>query len=85
MSQCIDLIKVVDGNNQSWCFSERLFDLILHADRDNKNKLRGVFPNEVTMVETYQSTGEIIDPREPNIIYRQNNFRWVKEKRDDNS
>ena len=58
----LDFAKVIgiipaDG---SPCFSERLFEIILNADQENRQKLRRVYPCHVDMVNRYQFIDGVI-------------------------
>jgi len=64
----IDMAKVVgivpaDGDP---CFSEMVFRLIMKADRDNRERLRAIWPVHVEMADRFQlKDGVIAHPQHP--------------------
>ena len=57
----IDLREAIDGTRRSPCFSVKLFQLLLKADRVNFGKLAEVYPVHARMVICYRATGEILE------------------------
>lgn len=52
-----DLENIVDGKNDATNFTAQLMRVVFKADKENKDRLRKVYPNLVGTVEAYQMTG----------------------------
>jgi len=67
----LDMAKVcgiIGSDDASPCFSEMVFELCFKADRENRNRLKKVFPIHVDMVDRFQlRDGVISHPQHPEI------------------
>lgn len=61
MSMAYDLNQIVNGHDKQTNFTTRLLKLLLKVDEANKEKLRLGFPNAVSTIEHWRSTGDILD------------------------
>lgn len=61
MSLKIDLENIVEGKNDATNFSAQLMRIVFKADRANKWRLNQVYPNLVTTVHRFQTTGTKLD------------------------
>lgn len=80
MARTVGIIGRNDGDYP--CFSEMLFSLIFKADRENRNRLRVIFPVHVDMVDRFQlRDGVIAHPQHPEIGMfiptSGGNFQWI--------